>query len=131
MTHNTAKLNKNIQQSFQYPIELIIRIGNSVRDSPRSIGRETKLTLVLVKLKLNVPFVTLAGMFGVGQSRVEGLFLEGFEPLAKVAKDLIVWYNRDAFISQRSAHFRFTLKDRLTSSTTIIYDILLCHFAVT
>ena len=38
---------------------------------------------------------------------------------------------RDAFISQRSAHFRFTLKDRLTSSMTIIYDILLCHFAVT
>ena len=38
---------------------------------------------------------------------------------------------RDAFISQCSAHFRFTLKDRLTSSTTIIYDILLCHFAVT
>ena len=40
-------------------------------------------------------------------------------------------FSRDAFISQRSAHFRFTLKDRLTSSTTIIYDILLCHFAVT
>ena len=39
--------------------------------------------------------------------------------------------NRDAFISQSSAHFRFTLKDCLTSSTTIIYDILLCHFAVT
>ena len=38
---------------------------------------------------------------------------------------------RDAFISQRSAHFRFTVKDRLTSRTTIIYDILLCHFAVT
>ena len=38
---------------------------------------------------------------------------------------------RDAFISQRSAHFRFTLKDRLTSSMPISYDILLCHFAVT
>ena len=37
----------------------------------------------------------------------------------------------DAFISQRSAHFQITLQDGLTSSTTIIYDILHCHFVVT
>ena len=38
---------------------------------------------------------------------------------------------RSAFISQSSAHFRFTLGVRLTSGMTIICDILLCNFAVT
>ena len=38
---------------------------------------------------------------------------------------------RNAFISQSSAHFRLTLGVRLTLSTTIICDILPCHFAVT
>ena len=93
-------VSKNVLQFFLY------RIGASLQDSPRSLSREMKLTLVLAKLKLNVPFIILAGMFGVGQSMVKGMFLEEFDPLALAAKDLVIWYNKATIKDRMPASFK-------------------------
>ena len=53
--------------TFQF---LLYRIGDKLIDDPRSLKREDKLALVLVKLKMNVRFVNLAAMFDINKNSV-------------------------------------------------------------
>ena len=83
---------------------------NSMRSSglqdSRSISREDKLLLVLVKLKCGVTFVNLASMFDIAQCNVKKWFDQAFWPLHLATKDFIVWLNRASIQARMPVSFK-------------------------
>ena len=63
---------------FQF---LLFRVGDKIADCPRSLKREEKLALVLVKLKMNVRFTNLAAMFDIDMERARDFFNKGLTSL--------------------------------------------------
>ena len=81
------------------------RVGSGLQDS-RSISREDKLLLVLVKLKCGSTFVNLASMFDISVSNVKKWFDQGFWALYSASEDLIVWLNKATVQARMPASFR-------------------------
>jgi hypothetical protein len=85
--HAFTGVSKNMLQFF------LCRIGNKLSDSPRSLSREMKLTLVLVKLKSNMTFISLAGLFNISEFNIKPIFVEALNLLYNVSKQLVIWYD--------------------------------------
>ena len=90
------------KQVFKY---FLFRIGSNLEDS-RPISREYKLTLVLVKLKLDVTFKVLASMFNIGTKNVKIWFDEAFWALHSATMDLVVWLNKSTIQARMPESFR-------------------------
>jgi hypothetical protein len=69
------------------------RVGGKLDDS-RSLTRELKIVLVLVKLKSNMTFVNLACMFEVSHFHVKDIFIQAMNSLYEAVKFFVIWFNR-------------------------------------
>ena len=83
----------------------LYRIGSDLEDS-RSITREYKLILVLVKLKLDVTFQVLASMFNVSAKHAKNWFDTAFWALHSAIKDLVIWLSKPTIQARMPASFR-------------------------
>ena len=88
---------------FQF---LLYRIGDKIADDPKSLKREDKLALVLVKLKMNVRFVNLAAMFDIGKDRVRKVFNQGLLALKSTVECFIIWFDKGTIRARLPRDFR-------------------------
>lgn len=86
---------------FQF---LIYRVGGRLEDS-RSLTRELKIVMVLVKLKSNMTFVNLACMFDVSHYNVKKVFLHAMEALYEAVKNFVIWFNRETVRARMPTSF--------------------------
>ena len=76
-----------------------------IRDS-RHITRECKLLLCLIKLKLNLSYVVLSSMFCISERSAGDLFGSVLSALKVVAKQGVIWLDRETIKARMPASFR-------------------------
>ena len=88
---------------FQF---LLYRIGDKILDDARSLKREEKLALVLVKLKMNVRWINLAAMFDIGHDKVRHVFNHCLKALKSTVEGFIIWFDKDTIRARLPREFR-------------------------
>ena len=88
---------------FQF---LLHRIGENIVDSPRSLKREEKLALVLVKLKMNVRFTNLAAMFDINMNLARSIFDQCLLALRWTVEGFIVWFEKNTIRARLPRAFK-------------------------
>ena len=90
---------------FFFLLDAVKAFNEEIKDS-RHITRECKLLLCLIKLKLNLSFVILASMFCISEKSAGRLFGSVLKSLKAVAKNGVIWLDRDTIRARMPASFR-------------------------
>ena len=90
------------KQLFQF---ILFKLGESLTDSVK-LSRDKKLALFLMKLKLNLSFVVLAGKFDVKEESVSKWFYRVLDTLYDMVKPLIYWPSKGKIQSRMPASFK-------------------------
>ncbi len=89
---------------------LNLRLEGKVKDSYKLTKME-KIQLVFVKLKLNISFTVLGGMFNISTSHSIGIFSHTLTLIYENLKVLLCWFNKDRIQSRMPACFKGLFPD--------------------
>ena len=84
---------------------LLLLMGDTLKPT-RKLSRESKLLLVLIKLKLGLPYAALGAFFNVCESGASACFNETLPLLFSVAKEGIVWFDREMIKARMPKAFK-------------------------
>ena len=101
------------KQFFQF---LLFKTAPLLKDSPH-ISKETKVLLLLVKLKMNVTFTVLGSFFGISHQTASRLFYLLLEIVFKAVKDYVVWFDKATIQARMPPSFK-----ALYPNTSVIID---------
>ncbi len=92
------------------------RLSTKLKDSYK-LKKCEKIQLVLVKIKLNISFVALSGMFNLSGGRAGELFSQTLAVMYDNLKDLLCWFSKERIQARMPAAFR-----GLFPNTRVILD---------
>ncbi len=95
---------------------LSFRVGATLKDG-KLIRREEKITLLLVKFKLHLPFAAVGGFFGLSERTARRVFYESLDAVYKEVKDFIVWFDKETIRARMPKAFK-----ALYPETRVIID---------
>ncbi len=95
---------------------LVLRTSESIKDSG-NLTRAMKITLLLMKLKLQVSFDVLGATFNVSSTTAKTVFRKALDAVYEVAKEGLVWIERDQIQARMPAAFKALYPD-----TRVIID---------
>ncbi len=92
-------VDKNFVEFLSYRVQ-------SQLNKSRNLSRELKLTLLLVKLKVNPTFAVLAAMFGVCEDTAIKYFYETLDIVAEESRKNIIWFDRPTVKARMPKSFK-------------------------
>ena len=84
---------------------LLLLMGDALKSS-RKMSRESKLLLVLIRLKLNLPFAALGAFLHISGNGASICFNETLPFLFSVAKDGIIWFDKETIKARMPRAFK-------------------------
>ncbi len=95
---------------------LLFKVGPKLKES-RYVSKDTKILLLLVKLKLNVPFSVLGSFFNLSDKTARLLFYRVLDVVFSVVKDFVVWLDKPTIQARMPQAFK-----ALYPNTRVIID---------
>ncbi len=84
---------------------LTLQTADSIKKTSK-LTCEQKIILLLIRLKLMVPFSALAAFFSVSESTAQKVFNESFNAIYDVAKNGLIWFDRGTIQARMPHAFR-------------------------
>ena len=95
---------------------LLFKVADKLKDS-KSLSRDKKMILFLARLKLFVSYQVLGAFFGISECTAANFFRDVLNAVYDVAKDNIIWFEKETIIARMPAAFRACYPD-----TRVIID---------